>query len=312
MNSHLHIGSSMGLILIATILLSACAPTPTSTPTLEPTATPVPTATSIPAISAPTPTATLALLSKPPELILAINKPFRPTGQRDHVVYNIPETDKVLLASELTYYNDLTVDIYYPPNYHFESKLPIVILAHGLSEKYGKRYAKDMTQHIDWAKLIAASGMIAVSAQTGDAPIPNSYHVLEFLAANADLLGIDLTRIGFWACSSQGQPVFDALEDKELPYRDAFRAAVFIYLDLASAIPSNWPEKLSLFVVRVGFDFDGPTVDRFVSQARSSGIPTEYIELPDAFHAFDVYENTQANKDVIRQALEFFKSTLLK
>lgn len=308
MNSHLHIGSSMDLILIATILLSACARTPTSTPTLEPTATPVPTATSTPAISAPTPTPTLPLLSKPPELILAINKPSRPTLSADHVVYNIPETDKVLLASELTYYNDLTVDIYYPPNYHFESKLPIVILAHGLSDEY----SKDVTQHIDWAKLIAASGMIAVSAQAGDAPTPNSYRVLEFLAANADLLGIDLTHIGFWACSSQGQPVFDALEDKELPYRDAFRAAVFLYLDLTSANPSNWPEKLSLFVVKAGRDTGGLFTDIFMPKARSSGIPTEYIELPDAPHAFDVRQNTQANKDVIRQALEFFKSTLLK
>jgi dienelactone hydrolase len=204
------------------------------------------------------------------------------------------------------------VDIYYPPNYRFETKLPIVILSHGFQET--NEFDKDMPQHMDWAKLIAASGIIAISAQAGGAPIQNSYRVFDFLAANADFLGIDLTRIGFWACSGQGGPVFKALGDKELPYRDGFRAAVFIYLDLRPATPSNWPQSLSLFVVKVGGDpnISNRIMDNFVSQARSSNIPTEYIELAGATHAFDVRQNTQANKDVIQQALEFFKSKLLK
>jgi hypothetical protein len=294
MNSHSHISRAMGVVLIAAILLSACATTPTSTPTLQPTAMP-------------------PLLSKPPELILVINKPSRPTSSPEHVVYTLPEMDQVLLASELAYYNDLTVDIYYPPNYRFEAKLPIVILSHGFAER--GEFDKDMASHIDWAKLIAASGMIAVSAQAGIAPETNSYHVLGFLAANADLLGIDLTRIGFWACSGQGSPVFKALGDKGLPYRDGFRAAVFLYLDLRSAAtPSDWPQTLSLFVVKAGGDnsFVNKAMDLKVSEARSSNIPTEYIELAGAPHAFDILQNTQDSKDVIRQALEFYKSALLK
>jgi dienelactone hydrolase len=220
--------------------------------------------------------------------------------------------DKVLLASELAYYDGLTVDICYPPDYRFETKLPIVILSHGFQET--DEFDKDMPQHIDWAKLIAASGMIAISAQAGDAPTQNSYRVFDFLAANADFLGIDLTRIGFWACSGQGGPVFKALADKELPYRDGFRAAVFLYLDSSSATPSNWPQSLSLFVVKAGGDRNirPKIMDRFVSEARSSNIATEYIELAGAPHAFDILQNTQESKDVIQQALEFYKSALLK
>jgi dienelactone hydrolase len=167
---------------------------------------------------------------------------------------------------------------------------------------------------MDWAKLIAASGMIAVSAQAGTAPETNSYHVLEFLAANADLLGIDLTRIGFWACSGQGGPVFKALQNTELPYRDGFRAAVFLYLDLRAAVPSAWPKSLSVFVVRAGSDQNirAEIVYDFISRAQSSKVPTEYIELAGAPHAFDILQNTQESKDVIRQALEFFKGKLLQ
>ena len=295
MNGRLHIGSWMGVILMAAMVLSACATTPASTPTPEPTATAAP-----------------ALLSKPPELILAINKPHGRTSSSEHVVYTLPEMDKVLLASELAYYNDLTLDIYYPPDYRFEAKLPIAILSHGFAER--GEFDKDMAQHIDWAKLIAASGMIAVSAQAGTAPETNSYHVLEFLAANADLLGIDLTRIGFWACSGQGTPVFKALGDKELPYRDGFRAAVFLYLDVRAATPGTWPQNLSLFVIRAGADTNvsGPAMVRLVSEARASGIRTEYYEYALAPHAFDVLVSTQEAKDLIQHALEFLKRNLLQ
>jgi dienelactone hydrolase len=294
MNSHLHIDKLVCVILLTTILSSACAPTPASTPTLEPTATQV---------STPAP--------NHPALILAINKPFRQSPYSGNVVYTLPEMDKVLLASELAYYNDLTVDIYYPPNYNFEAKLPIVILSHGFpSSYYGD---KDMTSHIDWAKLIAASGMIAISAQSGDDPIQNSYHVFDFLAANADFLSVDLTRVGFWSCSSQSQPVFTAFQDKNHPFREAFKAAVFLYSDLGLADPSVWPQNLSLFVVRAGNDQGTSVVDmdNFVAQARSNNIPTEYIVLEGAPHAFDIYQNTQASKDTVQRALDFYKNILL-
>ena len=327
MNRDMRMGNLMGVILLATILLSACAapsastpalaPAATPIPTLAPTATPVPTATPaptatrVPATSAPTPTAGPTLLSKPPELILAINKPPRQTSYLAHVVYTLPEMDKVLLASELVYYNGLTVDIYYPPNYGFKAKLPFVILVHGLEEK--TEFDKDMVSQMDWAKLIAASGMIAVSAQSGAAPNPASYRALEFLAANADVLGLDLTRIGFWTASSQGAPMFLMLRDKELPYRDGFRAGVFAYQHLTTD-PSDWPPKFSLFVIKAGKDayVSGSAMDKFVARARSIGLPTEYVEVADAPHGFDTIKNTQAAKDAIRHALEFFKAKLLK
>ena len=221
--------------------------------------------------------------------------------------------DNVLLASELVYFENLTVDIYYPPNYNFEAKLPIVILSHGFQE--GPAEAdKDIVSHMDWAKLIAASGMIAISAQAGLSPLHNSYHVLEFLTANADKLGVDLTRIGYWACSGQGDPVFQTLKNQKLPYRDAVKAAVFLYLDFTSADPSTWPQTLSLFVVKAGSDqyISGSKMDKFVSRAISNNIPTEYMELADAPHGFDVFVDTQASKDIIQKSLEFLKNKLLE
>jgi hypothetical protein len=313
----------IAIVLALIVILTACNAAPpkaTLTP-IPPTATPIPpTNTPLPSTHTPVPptpttqptVVTVPLLSKPPELILAGHKPYRNTSYPNHMVYWVPDMDKVLLAFELKYYGNLLVDIYYPPNYQFDTKLPIVILAHGF-EDLPTESDKDMEHHMDWAKLIAASGMIAISAQAGNAPVENSYRVFDFLAANADFLGIDLTRIGFWACSGQGEPVFQALQKKNLAYRDGFKAGVFTYLDLTSADPSLWPQNLSLFVVKAMNDqyVSGSTMDNFVSQARLNNIQTEYIELADAPHSFDGELNTQASKDTIKQEIEFFKSKLL-
>lgn len=313
---------TMTFVLLVAIVLSACAPAAIPTPTPIP-PTPIPPSATVPPPTAtvPPPTATVAplaaagvpRLSKPPTLILAVDKPPRPTTLPNHVVYTLPQADKTLLASELIYFNDLTVDIYYPPAYDFGAKLPVVILAHSFTDMPGD-LDKDTAQHIDWAKLIAASGMIAVSARAGDAPIENSRRVFDFLAANADVLGVDLTRIGFWACSGQGDIVFDALEDKTLPYRQAFKAAVFDYLLLTKATPSNWPQGLPLIVVRAGKDEHIPaaTINDFVAHARASNLPLEYIELADAVHGFDIYQDTQFSKDTIKHELEFLQSKLLQ
>jgi len=310
MNGRFSIGSLLCVILLATMLSSACATTLTSTPTLEPTATQVPPPTAI-----PSPTAiSVHLLSKSPELILVTNKPYRYSSVPDNLVYAMPGMDKVLLANELQYYDDLIVDIYYPPGYKFETKLPVVILSHGLTDVAPNDLDKDMGSQMDWAKLIAVSGMIAVSAQAGYKPVENSYYVFDFLAANADLLGLDLSRIGFWAGSGQGIPVFWALQDKDNPNRDAFKAAVFPYLNFDFADPSAWPKNISLFVVKAGQDknISASAMDNFVALARSNNLSTEYIELPDAIHGFDSFQDTQDSKDTIQQALEFFKSKLLQ
>jgi len=253
----------------------------------------------------------IPILLQVPKLILASDKPPRKTSYPpQHVIYSVPETGNVLLASELHYYKNLKVDIYYPPDYNFTTKLPVVILAHGFQET--DEFDKDMQQHVDWAKLIAAYGMIAVSAQAADAPEANSFRVLDFMKTNEKVLGFDLTRMGYWACSGQGKPMFKAFEDKNLFCRDALKVGLLFYMDFGAAVPADWPANIALFVVKAGKDnlIPGKTIDNFVSKVRALNIATEYIELADAPHAFDVSQNTQAKRDVIKESMEFLKSKL--
>jgi acetyl esterase/lipase len=204
------------------------------------------------------------------------------------------------------------MDIYYPPDYQFKAKLPVVIIVRGFTDlgSHSKWSDKDFQQAIDWAKLFAASGMIAVAPQAFVKPDETLNHALDYLISNADQLGIDATRIGFWGCGAQGWPANSIFPDS--PYRDNFRAAAFIYSDL-KIIPASWPKNLSLFVVKSGKDeyISGPVIDKYVDAARANNIPVEYIVLPDAVDGFELLQDAQFSKDTVQKILEFFKSKLL-
>jgi acetyl esterase/lipase len=264
-------------------------------------------------------------------LILAINKPFRKTSLPDHVVYTLPEMDSVLLASELIYYNDLKLDIYYPPTYNFDAKLPIVILAHGYQDIV-EDLDKDLPQHIDWAKLIAASGMIAVLAQAGNAPEENSYRVFDYLSANADFLGLDITRTGFWACSA-GTPL--ALKNIRtrlgvtpaafvayygiMPTPDGYQAAAFesSSKEWGLSLPDyrdgeSYPADLQVLVVRAGRDDSVllNSIDHFTAFAFQQNLAVTVINYPEGQHFFDGLDDTEETHAIIKQTLDFFRAHL--
>lgn len=327
MNTRKHLRQVLGVGVGAMVLLSSCtaevATTPTAVPTPRASAT-APASTAVaPTETIAEPTATLPAatvtpmqvvvprLSGSPELIPASQKPPRETSWPGNVVYTLPATADVLLASELTYADDLLVDLYYPPGYDFSQRLPFVILSHGFVET--TEFDKDIPSHIDWGKLIAASGLIAVSAQAGAEPNRNGLRLLDYLAVNATPLGLDPTRIGFWACSGQGGPTYRALQTSDHALRDGFRAAVFIYLDLGKARTSAWPVDMALMVVKAGKDeyISASSVDDFVTRARDAGLAVDYIELPDAVHGFDVVQDTTESRTTVEKALTFLKATLL-
>ncbi len=332
MNRRRHLTHVMGVGVAAAVLAACAAPiasTPTaqmatvvvtvSPPTTRPTRPPATATVATPArrTTAP-PTATdlptempIVQLSSSPALIPVDQKPLRATSFPGNVVYTLPDMDDVLLASELPYAGALSVDLYYPSGYDFKTPRPVVILSHGFVE--ATEFDKDIPSHIDWAKLIAASGMIAVSAQAGQEPTTAALALIDYLAVNAKLLGLDLSRIGFWACSAQGEPTFKTLETSGLVVRDGFRAAVFTYVDFTAADPAAWPTGMSLMVVKAGKDeyISGDSIDQFVKTAEAAGLQVDFVELPDALHAFDIRQDTTFSKETVAQALTFLKTALL-
>src|SRR5687767_13630880 len=96
--------------------------------------------------------------------------------QQDHiskkaVVYRIPDMDTVTIRRDVEYRltdaGALTMDIYYPPGPNSGARIPAVVVVAGFPDpgyeaKVGCQF-KEMGSSISWARLAAASGVVAIT-----------------------------------------------------------------------------------------------------------------------------------------------------
>jgi hypothetical protein len=70
-----------------------------------------------------------------------------------------------------------------------------------------------------------------------------------------------------------------------------------------------------LFIARAGqeqFPRLNDTIDAFVATALGSNLPLTLVNHPTGPHAFDLFDDSDASRAVIRQVLLFLQSTLLR
>jgi acetyl esterase/lipase len=254
---------------------------------------------------------------------------------RKKVVYELPGTEHVVVHRALEYGSSdagsLTLDIYIPPPHLHLKPVPVVffILGYadvGVPSMLGCKL-REMEIYISWARLIAASGMAAVTYSSRN-PETNVDRVLEYVSRSSAELNIDFSQIGLWSCSGNVPNALSVL----MKYSMAVKCAVLSYgyvLDLDGSrgtadAAKRWgfvnpcegksvddlPRSVPLFVVRAGKD-EMPqlneTLDRFVGAALSQNLPITLVNHAQAPHAFDMMDDSETSREVIRQMLAFLR-----
>ena len=183
----------------------------------------------------------------------------------------------------------------------------------------------------DWATLVAESGLAAVTYTTSTDAVTDTRAVLGYLRANGGALAIDTARLGLWSCSSHVPAALGLLMDEPA----AFRCAVMLYgfmldLDGASGVTDaerTWrfanparnrtidelPEATPLFIARAGRDANphlNDALDRFVAHALRRNLPITLVNHATGPHAFDVHEDSDRSRDIVRQSLAFLRAHL--
>ena len=128
---------------------------------------------------------------------------------------------------------------------------------------------------------------------------------------NSDQLGIDHTKIVLWSCSANTPVAIKLLTNLSAGYQEYLRGAVFYYGVMGGA--GDLPRNVRLFVMKGGKDtnVDNGQIDDFVAHARDLNIPVQLVEYPEGIHAFDVRQDTDQSRTIIKQTLDFMKQTLL-
>ena len=265
---------------------------------------------------------------------------------RDHiskrtVVCRIPGTDGVQVRRDVQYQaadaGALTMDIYHPPDWRPGARTPAVVIVAGFPDpgfeaKVGRKF-KETGSTVSWGRLLAASGLAAI-AYTNREPAADVHTLLGYVRRHADELGIDADGTGLWATSGNVPVALSVLMREGADY---LRCAALWYgytLDAggpngvaeaartwgfanpcAGRSVADLPREVPLFVARAGRD-EMPrlneTLDRFLFEAASHNLPVTFVNHPTAPHAFDLLDDSETSREIIRQVRAFMRFHLLK
>ena len=255
------------------------------------------------------------------------------------VVYRVAGMEQVKVISDLNYTGTESkyrkMDVYIPQGLGKSERLPAVILIHGgTSEQYTP---KDWGIFTSWGRLLAASGMVAVTfthrlgfpktllnegaSDTNDA--------INYVRNNADSLNIDKDRICLISFSAGGPLLSMAMREK--PSYVRCLVAFYSFMDVQQSEAhrnSETPETVKkfsdityltegdagkiapLFIARAGQD-EVPTmndsIDRFIREAISKNMAITVMNHPQGSHGFDNRNDDERSREIIQAAIAFMK-----
>jgi acetyl esterase/lipase len=246
-------------------------------------------------------------------------------------VYSVPGMDQVRARRDLAYRKDepaLKMDLYLPKEAPPAGGWPVVVLVHGGPIPAGWA-PKEWGVYRSYGELLAASGLAAVTFNHGlhaSADYPRAAAdvdvLLAHLRAEARGYGIDPDRVAVWAFSGGGPLLASALAGRA-PY---LRAAVSYYAFLGPPQAAAAEPRLSalelvrpasaplppLLIARAGRDDPelNASLDAFVTASLASGVTLELLTHPTGRHGFDIYDDDERSRAVIRRTVAFLRENL--
>ncbi len=252
------------------------------------------------------------------------------------VVYQLPGVDQVSVRKDVSYgeADDLTMDLYYPPQAESGVLLPAVVIVAGYADVgvptiLGCKF-KEMEMNISWGRLIAASGLVAITYTTRS-PVADIRAILRYVQKHAPVRGIRREAVGFFASSGNGPTALSLFMEESIcnttcvvlscPFTldldgstdvaEAARKWGFIDACAGQSI-TDLRRDVPLFIARAGQDqFGNTNIDRFVAAALSRNMPLTLVNHPAGPHAFDLFDNGSTSREIIRQMLAFMRFHLL-
>jgi dienelactone hydrolase len=197
------------------------------------------------------------------------------------------------------------MDIFTPAGAVTSEGFPAVILIHG-SASAATRF-KDSRAITSWGRLLAASGVAAVSFNWDCPRSSDVDDLLRRVRNDAKQLGIDRQRLCLFAFSGgASESVRAALRNGP----NGVRCVVSYYGDMRRAtreIAGVQSAKIPpVLVAKGGRDDLVPAewIDGFVTRARDKGVSVTTLVHPSGAHAFDLHVDPQS-REIVRQTVDF-------
>jgi len=263
---------------------------------------------------------------------------------RKEVLYTVPGMDSVTIRKDIEYAlagkDPLRMDLYQPASVGSGGRSPAVILVHGDAPDEVVGTAKDWGFFTSYGRIIAASGMAAITFNHRSSAGGPKLHeaardvdaLVTYVRGHAADLGIDPDRIGVWVFSAGGPYGLRAAMDGPPPFVRAI-VAYYTPMDLRpmrARIPRRVLddtlrefspiESLKIFaskmppilIAKAGLDDPAinDSIDAFVAEARARGVGVELLDHPSGHHAFDLLDDAPRTREIVAATLVFLRRNL--
>jgi acetyl esterase/lipase len=229
----------------------------------------------------------------------------------------------------------LRFDVYYPPDETNDGRWPAVIIVAGYPGTMEPRPTTLAYKEIGWTvsmcQLIAVSGMVAI-AYTNRAPVADFEALFEHIHECAGSLRIDPTRVGLIAVSGNVPTALTTIMQyaSRTPTCAVFGYGCLLDLDGATDVAdaarkfgfanpcvgrtfADLRRDVPLLITRAGrdqFPAMNASIDRFIRQGLIENLPITFVNHATGPHAFDLFDDSRASRDIVRQTLRFLRQHL--
>ena len=282
------------------------------------------------------------------------HKPIDYTKQP--VVYTLPAMEAANIHKDITYKTvediDLKLDVYYPYDLQKGDRLPAVILIHGDGQEPLFASVKDQGQYTSWGQLIAASGLIAITAnhrrtdrlRNVIACANDIDDLISYVLDHSEEFANDPDKLCIWMCSRGTPFAMRAALNEAPPYVKAivcyygmtelraYYEALYSMPDEESGIPPAFTEEdfdefsaidlllrrpadiAPIFIARAGLDTPelNDALDVFIAQAIEQNVELTVMNHPSGQHAFDILNDNKRSYEIIQATLAFMHTHLLE
>lgn len=229
----------------------------------------------------------------------------------------------------------LRMDVYYPLDETDDRRWPAVIIVAGYPGTMELGPTALTYKEIGWTvsmcQLIAVSGMVAI-AYTNRDPVADLQAVLEHVHERARALRIDAARVGVIAVSGNVPTALTTImqDTSRTPACAVFGYGCLLDLDGATDVANaarqfgfanptvgrtvaDLRRDVPLLITRAGrdqFPAMNASIDSFIRHGLVANLPITLVNHAEGPHAFDLFDDSQTSRDIIRQTLRFLRQHL--
>ena len=224
------------------------------------------------------------------------------SGQEPRFLYPPPAAGSVSVSRDVQYGTaagaSLLMDVYKPAGKSGTPHPALIFFNTASGPQRSNAFSSG------WAQAAASNGIVGIVPDLRQGSQSQDFALLvAHLTARAADHGLDREAIAVYAGSGN---VFTALPLVEDPAQVAIKAAVMYY---GSAPVKQFRLDLPILYVRAGLD--RPALNRgigeLVSLAVAQNAPITVLNHPTGYHAFEIFNDDEATREIIGRTLEFVK-----